>query len=467
MAQGDRVVPQHVVHAAVPDRAARSLLALVVGLYLVVGVLYAVLTPPWQAPDEPAHYNYVAQVATRGGCCPVIAPGDWDYPSLEALRTGGFPPDADLSPIEYEDHQPPLYYLAGALVYILTGGSLVALRLLSVALGAGVVAAAYVVAARLFPEQKPLALSAAVIVGFIPQHVAMLASVNNDALAELVVGWLLAAAVAYLGLPARGEPSRPPVAVLGLLLGAAFLTKLTAYGPALVVAGGAIALRTWIERRPLAWAAGQVLGAGAVAAALGAPWWIRNAVVYGWPDLLAQRAHEAVVVGQLHTADYIAMIGAGPYLAHLLTTTFHSFWGQFGWMTVPMSGRVYLLIGLYLLAAGIGWFIGLYALRRTRAIRPVRWAGVWLLAAVVIVTIAQYAYYNTTFVQFQGRYLYPALIPLALLMAFGLWGWAWLLARPLPARARRALAWLPLAGSAWLPPLAVYALFRFVIPFLG
>ncbi len=467
MAQVDRSIPQHMLHAEVTDRTAQLLLALIVGLYLFVGTLYAVLTPPWQTPDEPAHYNYVAQIVERGGCCPVIAPGDWDLPALEALWAVQTPPDVDLSPIEYEDHQPPLYYIVAAFAYVLTGGSLIALRLVSVALGAGVVVAAYVVAERLFPEQRPLALGAAAIVGFIPQHVAMLASVNNDALAELVIGWLLAAAIAYLGLPARGEPNRPPVALLGLLLGVAFIAKLTAYGPALVAVGGAIALRAWIERHPLAWAAGQALRAGVIGAALGAPWWIRNAIVYGWPDLLAQRAHQAVVVGQLHTGEYVAVVGIGPYLAQLLTATFHSFWGQFGWMTVPMSGRVYLVIGLYLLGVAAGWLIGLYALRRTRAIRPVRWAGVWLLAGVVIVTMIQYGYYNTTFVQFQGRYLFPALIPLALLMAFGAWGWAWLLGRGLPARARRVLAWMPLAGAAWLPPLAVYALFRFVIPFLG
>jgi 4-amino-4-deoxy-L-arabinose transferase-like glycosyltransferase len=467
MAQVDRSIPQRVLYAGVTDRSARLLLAFIVGLYLFVGALYVVFTPPWQAPDEPAHYNYVAQIVERGGCCPVVAPGDWDLPVLEALWATQTPPDAALLLIEYEDHQPPLYYLIVAFVYALTGGSLTALRLVSVALGAGVVVAAYIVAERLFPEQRPLALGAAAIVGFIPQHVAMLASVNNDPLAELVIGWLLAAAIAYLGLPARGDPSRPPAALLGLLLGAAFVTKLTAYGPALVAVGGAIALRAWIERHPPGWAAGQALRAGAVGAALGAPWWIRNAVVYGWPDVLAQRAHQAVVVGQLHTGEYIALIGVRPYFAHLLTTTYHSFWGQFGWMTVPMSGPVYLLIGLYLLGVAAGWFIGLYALRRTRAIRPVRWAGVWLLAAVVIITLIQYGYYNVTFVQFQGRYLFPALIPLALLMAFGAWGWAWLLARRLPVRAGRALAWLPLAGVAWLPPLAVYALFRFVIPFLG
>ncbi|NLH07710.1 MAG: hypothetical protein GX484_08920, partial [Chloroflexi bacterium] len=119
-------------------RAARVLLALVVLVFLVVGTLYAVYTPAWQAPDEPAHYNYVAQIA-GGGCCPVIAPGDWDTALINEVASREEPPPARLSRLEYEDHQPPLYYLLATPVFALTGGSLLALRLVSVVLGAGVV----------------------------------------------------------------------------------------------------------------------------------------------------------------------------------------------------------------------------------------------------------------------------------------------------------------------------------------
>jgi hypothetical protein len=79
--------------------------------YLIVGALYAALTPAWQSPDEPAHYNYVAQVA-RNGCCPKIEPGDWDSRYMEELKGARFLPELldRLDTIQYEDHQPPLYY---------------------------------------------------------------------------------------------------------------------------------------------------------------------------------------------------------------------------------------------------------------------------------------------------------------------------------------------------------------------
>ena len=59
-------------------------LAVNVLAYLFIAVLYAVNTPAWQVPDEPAHYNYIRQVAEKG-CCPEIRPGDWDNTYLEQL----------------------------------------------------------------------------------------------------------------------------------------------------------------------------------------------------------------------------------------------------------------------------------------------------------------------------------------------------------------------------------------------
>src|SRR5690606_28567574 len=91
-------------------------------------------------------------------------------------------------------------------------------------------------------------------------------------------------------------------------------------------------------------------------------------------------------------------------------------------------------------------------------------AGLWVLAALVGLAVVQFGYYNLTFVQFQGRYLYPALIPLGLTAADGLWGWARFVARFLPARWHGALAWLPLVVMGWLPLLAVYALFWILVP---
>src|SRR5690349_7535768 len=78
--------------------------------YLIIGTLYALQTPRWQVPDEPAHYNYIRQLVTQHAF-PVLEPGDYNQAYLSELTSTGFPPEKPIDSLEYEDHQPPLYYL--------------------------------------------------------------------------------------------------------------------------------------------------------------------------------------------------------------------------------------------------------------------------------------------------------------------------------------------------------------------
>ena len=204
-------------------------LGLLLLAYLALGVLFALRTPAWQAPDEPAHYNYVRQLA--GGELPVIEPGDWDQSYLSEIVGSEFDPAYSIAEITYEDWQPPLYYLAQLAVYRISAGSLTAMRLLSVAFGAGVVALAYVIGRVVFDGNIPRALGVAAFVAFVPQHLAMLSSVNNDSLAELIIAAILALLV--LPWPDRSPAKR--LLALGLLLGLGFLTKATVYLMAPVV----------------------------------------------------------------------------------------------------------------------------------------------------------------------------------------------------------------------------------------
>ncbi|MBN1310465.1 MAG: DUF2142 domain-containing protein [Anaerolineae bacterium] len=459
------------------------LLTIIVVLFVIVGVLYAVKTPSWQAPDEPAHYNYIAQVAGKG-CCPIIRTGDWDSAYLEQLKLEQFPADANLSPIEYEDHQPPFYYLLLALVYHVTEGSLIALRITSVILGIGGPLAAYFALARLLPRHRNLALATAAFVAFVPQRVAIMASVNNDSLAETMLGILLVVTITYLGNPGSTDPdgqaipltesSRPHAAALGGLLGAAFLTKLTIYLPGAMIVGVAILRRWHTERQSGRWLAQQAVWVAVMSLGIGGWWWVRNIVIYGWPDFLGQIAHNGVVLGQLRTAEKIAAVGLGNYSRDYLTITYHSFWGQFGWMGVPMPDRIYLLIGIFLLVALFGLTIAFGLFRNRLELQPWQHSGEWVLASVILATLANYIGYNLTFVQFQGRYLYTMLIPLGGLTALGLWGLSvWieqliaLEGKPGQDIRKRLIPWLPLAALAWMPFLTVWALFRYIIPNLG
>jgi 4-amino-4-deoxy-L-arabinose transferase-like glycosyltransferase len=167
-------------------------------VYGLLGGLFALRTPAWQAPDEPAHYNYVRFVATTGGF-PVLQPGDYPHAYLEEIKSRKFPTDLSIAPIRYEFHQPPLYYALLTPLYGLTQAALLPLRLASVLLGAGVVALAYAIGRRVLPDRPAVALGATAFVAFLPQHLATVAQVGNDVLAELLLaatlyllsGWVI------------------------------------------------------------------------------------------------------------------------------------------------------------------------------------------------------------------------------------------------------------------------------------
>lgn len=451
------------------SRTEYALLGLLLLAYLALGTLFAVRTPAWQAPDEPAHYNYVRQLV--GGELPVIEPGDWDQAYLSEVVGAEFDPAYPVDGLTYEDWQPPLYYLLQAPVYRLSGGSLPVMRSLSIVLGAGVVALAYLIGRVVFDGRVPLALAVAAFVAFLPQHLAILGSVNNDSLAEL----LIAAILALLVLPWPNRPSPGRLLGLGLLLGLAFLTKGTAYLMAPVV-GVFLLARYW--PRPDRPAAGDLplTSPGAVdlsglvrslllvfvpALLLGLLWWGRNVAVYGGLDVIGKEAHDAVVVGQPRTAEWIAQYGLGGTLSRFLQTTFTSFWGQFGWMAAPLPGwMVGLMAGLTLAAMAGLWFAAMDAGRRS-VVSGQKNLHVLVLGLTFLLTLALHVFYNLTFVQHQGRYLFPALIPIAVGFTAGLGYWL----RPLVRRGAWAAYLLPF-GVAILLGASLYALWR-ILPGLA
>jgi 4-amino-4-deoxy-L-arabinose transferase-like glycosyltransferase len=522
----------------------RLVLALILVVYFIVGALFAVKTPAWQAPDEPAHYNYVAYVANNGSF-PVLHPGDYPHAYLEQVKAAKFPPGMPLTSIRYEFHQPPLYYVLAVPVYVLTGDSLVVLRLLSVVLGAGIVVFAYATARRAVPAHGAIALGAAAIVAFLPQHLATVSQVGNDVLAELLLAAVLYVSVRILSaplpepafsatpassvpapLPKSGFSQKPGLSVpwrtyllLGLLLGLVLITKTTAY-VAVPLALGAVAWRWLQDKPPFRQIALDALAVVLPAALIALPWYARDIYVYGWPDFLGLIRHEQIVVGQMRTADYIAQNGWPAYWQRAVQWTFKSFVGVFGWMGVWLDSRVYYLMGLWLAIPLLAWLIGATAGTLSGAPSPTKarrrrmpghggqHAIYVFLGAAILLTFLTYLYYNITFLQHQGRYLFTALIPIAVFLAIGwrsvfeplvgrilaivlaawsallaVWGaftshglpkWpiaitaifavAILAAGFLPDRVRR---WAYALPFALLPVVALYALFGAIVPALA
>ncbi len=403
------------------SRSFRLVLVLIIGIYLVLGTLYALLTPPWQIPDEPAHYNYVRFVAERRRY-PVLQMGDYPHEYLEEIKARRFPPEMSIDPIRYEFHQPPLYYSLAAPFYRLTRfwpptQQVLALRFLSLLMGGGVIYLAYLIAKEVFPTGEALALGTAAFVASVPMHIAMLAAVNNDGPAELILAGILWMLVRYLKEGGRAEGRIPWRLIgLGVLVGLGILTKTTT-----LVSIPLILVAVVLSRRRPSAISYQLCAIFLPALLLGLPWFIRNASIYGRMDILGLARHEAIVVGQPRTADRLAQYGVAGLARDFLLTTFRSFWAQFGWMGVLVDERIYLLLALLCALVGSGLIIYLVKVIRQRdTLSAYQKAALGLLALSAFLTLLSYLWYNTEFVQHQGRYLFPALVPLGLFFALGL-----------------------------------------------
>jgi hypothetical protein len=416
----------------------RFVLTVILLVQFAFGIQYALLTPPWQAPDEPAHFNYVRALAEQG-TFPVLQVGDFDAAYLEKIKSEKFPPELSIDAIRYEAHQPPLYYLLAMPVYLgaraLNLDVLLAMRLINVLLALVLSSIAFRIFRYVFPTSPLLRLVGVGIIATLPMHLAMSAAVNNDTLAEVIVAVILL--IAVLRLNAKLDRRRM-ILFGGLAYGAALLTKTTIYSSALILLAAELGyqqifqtrqgasfarLATLKPRAPALHSTGKtLLPLFAISIGLALVWFVRNALVYGANDLFGWARHDAVVAGQTTTAQWIAQNGLRETLVDLVAISFRSFWAQFGWMGVLVDERIYLVLLMVTAFAGLGAIMFLLRLWREPKSLPAETRWTWLLLLVLLVLVlAADAYYNLKFFQPQGRYLFYALIPLAALGGAGLY----------------------------------------------
>ncbi len=419
---------QQPINPSLSPANTRIALCVILALYLVLGGLYAVGTPIWQVPDEPAHYNYVEYVA-HNLALPELREGDFPSDYLEIAKMYRFV-GFDMSRFRYESHQPPLYYILAAAVFRLADALrlnvVLAIRFFSVLLGAVAILLGYRLVRVVYPEEPILALGTAALAAVLPMHLTLTAAVNNDVLAELVLALSVGQLIAWG--PGPWRPGR--AAGMGALLGLAVLTKAQSF-VAVGVALFALAYDFVAARRAGApWPWRRALGCGAlmlgVALLVALPWLLRNASLYGPTDLLGMARHDQVAAGQLTTRDALARDGAAALLQSFVFTTFQSFWAQFGWMGVILHPRYYYAAVALSVLVAVGLAAYLWrVLRGSRApqaphLPDVTRRGLLLLGMWGGLTLAGYLWYNTKFVQHQGRYLFPAIVPMGLAFALGL-----------------------------------------------
>ncbi|MCA9938308.1 MAG: phospholipid carrier-dependent glycosyltransferase [Anaerolineales bacterium] len=452
--------------ATVSSWLARRGLTLILVCYAVLGVTYALATPPLESSDEYKHYP-VVQYIQMTGRLPVLDaddPGRWKqegaqpplYYGLMALATawidsGDLPAIYHPNPHAYVGdpnqiknknimlHDPAreAFPWQGAILAVYV------IRLLSIGLGLGTITLTARLGNVLFADRH-VGLLAAALTAFNPMFLFISAAVNNDSLTAL-----LGVAGIYLLVHIWQKPAwswRFPA--LGLILGLGILTKLS-LGALLGLTGIALAWRAWQTRdwRLLLWRGGLV----AAMALLVSGWWFwRNFQLYG--DPLALNVFLAVQGTRAQTItldDWRGEFG----------TFYRSFWGLFGGVNVAAPQWFYAICNGLALIGGGGL---LWRAWRGRQAANQENKGLWLLVAwgvIVLVLLLRWTIYAPSF---QGRLMFAAIGGLNILWAAGL---AALLPRTRGA-AWMATGWL-LVMAALLPWVSIRPAYAFPQPLTG
>lgn len=440
------------------DTSGRIVL-LLVAFAVIRGILYALVSPPFSAPDEKGHYDYLASLYEHG------------LRMIEGREKG----------------QPPLYYLlclpvfsafAGQTsdfqVYALAANnvslaSLLAVRCFSALLTATTVPLAYWTARELCPGDRFVTLGAAAFVALVPAYGWVGASINNDSLASVfssVVVLLLVRGIA------RGFTLRSCLLVVAIAA-AGVGTKSTALPVAAVVplaVGARLTFQLWPRER----AVRALLTVGALAALFFAS--PLRSLVLGPVGKIMRNPMTLDFMRADRVKVFTDGLDVWPFVYQ-----FKTFWGSFSNDSVQLPSVAFFLLALVSGASVLGILVRMVGIRRSNEKAFEGPSGTWCVRSQLTVLIGLVALewaisfarfynnqalqlstivagWNDNFTLLQGRFLYPAMVPIAFLFAWGLRAllpsrWAdrstWLVVAVLLVVDWVAIATLALGGHSW------------------
>ncbi|HYO50362.1 MAG TPA: hypothetical protein VEW94_10970, partial [Chloroflexia bacterium] len=261
---------------------ARWSLPVALAVALVNGLIYVLLIPPWQGPDEQGHFAYAVLLEKQdlddGLVQARLAEGVGDHALLATINAsmdrhdfsrrvaGHAAPGAPIdvgNALYWQVRQPaPYYWLCAAALRLTRAGieadpytqpesALRVMRMVSLALSLGVTALAWLAGTLLSRQGKDpwLSLLLPLTITLLPMHAFVASVANSDILAELAVSALFVTLVALLRWPTgmRGV-SLAALAVVITLAGTA--TKPTAIAASLpLLAFGGMAWLAMLAHR--------------------------------------------------------------------------------------------------------------------------------------------------------------------------------------------------------------------------
>lgn len=411
----------------------------------MVALLYSVIVPFGEPPDEGAHYAYILYLLKQRRLPEQSFSADQNevkeghhpplYYTLVALLTWFAPYQPyrqylnPYLPIGYDDPQAVQQFLHPLQERFPWRGPLLAAhiaRLVSIAMGCLSLLVTFRIAAGISPGSKWLPLLAASTFAFIPQFTYISAAINNDS-GAILAGALLTWQMMRLLRPSPSTSHLREIALLGLLWGCGILCKVSLLSmlPAIVgtlvlcrasdgseskIAGSTLK-RIVLDMMLVLCVAGLVSG-----------WWFwRNLRLYGDP-----------IAWNVWMATYSEFARKLPlswqYAGRFLWDQFTSFWGRFGWGRVMLPTGLYLALLLVTLAGLLGLAKHLLRAGHLRLNwRSRRIAVLLLIAGGFLVSTWRLGLSQDT-VAAQGRFLFPALPSIATLLALG-WAEWWPQAR--------------------------------------
>jgi 4-amino-4-deoxy-L-arabinose transferase-like glycosyltransferase len=416
--------------------------AALLGAHLVLALLYSVVVPLGEAPDEIDHYAFVRHIMVerRLPQGPAVTQGKHPplYYLLSAVMASQIEPTFDFvraNPdfsLTSEESSPNLLIHTSLESYPYRAGPLVMhlIRAFSALLSTIAVWSVYQLARVAFPREPAAAVGSAAIAAFVPGILFINGSINNDNLAAVSAGLALLVSVQVV----REGTALRRVVLLGCLLGLGLLTKVgtLAVWPAAaiavsyaatsssdhsVAAADGLAKHRW-RRVACNWLVWNGLAFG-LAFALAAPWLVRNWRLYGDPlGWSLVRATVDVRTSPLRWEDVLELVPGW----------FTTFWGRIGGAVhiyLPPAAYIVLgtLTGLAILGLGRRCLRSLFTSPtrdqgqedRTRGVALLM-LGVTLVAALVSVVRYSAVALGTD----QARLLLPALTPIAILFWLGL-----------------------------------------------
>lgn len=434
-------------------------LSLLLAAAAIAVACWALVVPPFQAPDEQSHFGYVQTLVERGKL-PDTAPGrrfsteqdraadavgsdqlaanlyarpEWSRAEHERWRRideryprddgGGAGPEGANPALS----NPPLYYAYDSLAYVVASAGdlfdrLYAMRLWSALLLLVAAAATWALVGELVGRRPLLQLAGAAVVALQPMATFVSASVNPDALliAAFAVTLWLGVRVIRRGLtPASGLALCGAAAI-------AVLTKATGYAllPGVLLALVAGARRSGVRLAPgdaRSWA----LPLLALAAPIGA--WLGYASFSDRPAVnqVASAGAGADTPGlvsylwQFYLPHVPGQQPLPPGFPPLPAIDFwiEGAWGKFGWLEVELPGLVYGAAALVTAALLAGAVAVVARSGPRRHLATVAFLGLVSLSLLGGLHLTEYRMLGQGSSFNQGRYLLPLLPVLGLAAA--------------------------------------------------